>query len=89
MANSLRDRFEEEEIQTPISTRSLVALMGNINSLGLDYGIYAYLNLFPMREQASVKLVIDTYRYNIEEELGLVHSAPTEPVMEVLNNGTI
>ena len=87
MANSLRDRFEEEEIQTPISTRSLVALMGNINSLGLDYGIYAYLNLFPMREQASVKLVIDTYRYNIEEELGLVHTAPAETVMEVLDNG--
>lgn len=88
MANSLRDRFEEEEIQTPISTRSLVALMGNINSLGIDYGIYAYLNLFPMREQASVKLVIDTYRYNIEEELGLVHTAPAEPVMEVLDNVT-
>lgn len=75
MANAMRDRFEEEEIQTPISTRGLVALMGNINNLGIDYGFYAYLNLFPMREQASIKLVMDTYRYNIEQELGLV-SAP-------------
>jgi len=86
MANALRDRFEDEEIQTPISTRSLVALMGNINSLGIEYGIYAYLNLFPMREQPAVKLVIETYRYNIEEALGLVTTPIAEPVNEVVND---
>jgi nitric oxide reductase NorQ protein/cobaltochelatase CobS len=77
MANQLRDRFEAEELSTPISTRSLVAFMKSITNLGLDYAIYSYLNSFPLREQAPVRLVIDTYRHNIEVALGI-----TSPVIE-------
>lgn len=87
MANALRDRFEQEEIATPISTRGLVALMQNITDLGLDYAMYSYLNTFPLREQASIRLVLDTYRYNIEQELGLVPTYVANTDNEVINNG--
>lgn len=70
MANQLRHSFEQDELQTPVSTRSLVAFMRNTENLGLDYAIMSYLNNFPVREQAPVKLVIDTHRNNIEEAFG-------------------
>jgi len=67
MAGQLRDRFEQDEISTPISTRSLVAFQKNINNLGIDYAMYSYVNTFPMAEQAPIQLVVDTYKANIEQ----------------------
>jgi len=67
MAGQLRDRFEQDEITTPISTRSLVAFQKNITNLGIDYAIYSYINTFPMLEQAPIQLVVDTYKANIEQ----------------------
>lgn len=79
MASKLRDSFDNEELVTPISTRSLVAFIKNIATAGLDYAIYSYVNTFPAREQAPVRLVIDTMRINIERDLGI---APA-PVVDV------
>jgi hypothetical protein len=67
MANQLRLRFDKEEISTPISTRSLVAFHKNTLTLGLDYAIYAYLNLFSdLTERNAVSLVIESQKSNIE-----------------------
>jgi nitric oxide reductase NorQ protein len=71
MANQLRDRFEQDEIQTPISTRALVAFMRSIDNLGLDYAMYSYINSFPTREKQAVELICQTYRANIEAGQGI------------------
>jgi MoxR-like ATPase len=84
MANSLRDRFEQDEIATPVSTRGLVAFMQNMADLGIDYAIYAYLNRFQQHEQASIKLVLDTFRYNIEEASGIAKPIINESASEVM-----
>ena len=84
MASQLRGRFEDEEISTPISTRSLVAFTRNITNLGLDYAVSSYVHTFPAREQAPVKLVIDTYRANIEQDLGISTPAPVEETPAVV-----
>ena len=69
MANQLRDRFEQDELRTPISTRGLVGFMTNYRTLGLDYAIYSYLNKFAVDERAGVSLVMDTYKENILADL--------------------
>jgi hypothetical protein len=65
MANQLRARFEKDEISTPISTRSLVAFDKNMQTLGLDYAIYSYLNMFQDIERSAVSLVVETHKANI------------------------
>lgn len=68
MANQLRERFEQGEITTPISTRSLVGLVDNVTNLGLEYALYSYLNHFPDGvEREAVKLVLETHQTAIEE----------------------
>ena len=76
MASQLRDRFDKEELSTPISTRALVGFQDNLDSLGIDYAMYAYLNTFGHeKERASVKLVLETYRENIlPTKLSAVHT---------------
>ena len=71
MASQLRTAFDSDELTTPISTRSLVAFTRNIESLGLEYAVASYVQTFPAREQQPVKLVLDTHRFNIEQELGI------------------
>jgi len=73
MAEALRKRYDLEEINTPISTRALVGFVTNVNSLGLDYAMYSYLNGFDDKsgERGAVKLVMDTYKSRIADELGV------------------
>jgi nitric oxide reductase NorQ protein len=72
MANQLRDRFDADEIRTPISTRGLVGYVKNFEELGIDYANYAYLNKFNPDEQAGVGLVLETYKQNILADFGKV-----------------
>lgn len=69
MANQLRARFDKEELTTPISTRALVAFQNNIKTLGLQYAVYSYLNMFSEGERAAVALTIETHLMNIEEAI--------------------
>ena len=78
VATSLRSRFEQDEITTPISTRSLLAFYENAQELGLDYAISSYVSTFHSSEQAPVKLVIETSRYNIELDLGIAQPVVAE-----------
>lgn len=69
MANQLRARFDKEELTTPISTRALVAFNNNIKTLGLDYAVYSYLNMFAEGERSAVALTIETHKMNIESAI--------------------
>ena len=73
MAEALRSRYELEEINTPISTRALVGFITNVKNLGLDYAIYSYLNGFDEKsgERGAVKIVMETYKSRIADELGV------------------
>ncbi len=72
MANQLRDEFNKGTLATPISTRSLVAFVTNAKTLGMEFAINNYINSFEGDEERSaVRLVVNTHRDNIAEELGL------------------
>jgi hypothetical protein len=72
MANQLRDEFNKGTLVTPISTRSLVAFVTNAKAFGMEFATYNYINSFEGDEERSaVRLVVNTHRDNIAEELGL------------------
>jgi hypothetical protein len=69
LANQLRDEFDKEAIETPISTRKLVAFINNANNLGLDYATYCFVNGFAEHERQAVKLVMETHKANLVSDL--------------------
>lgn len=72
MANQLRAEHDKKSIATPISTRSLVSFIKNAKAFGMDFACYSYINTFTNEtERSAVRLVIDTHRDNIAQELGL------------------
>jgi len=72
MANQLRDEFNKGTLLTPVSTRALVAFVKHAKQFGMDFATYTYVNSFEGDEERSaVRLVINTHRDNIAEELGL------------------
>lgn len=90
MANQLRTQFDNEEITTPISTRSLVSLVNNAKQFGIDYAIYSYTNKFEIHERNAVKLVCDTHKANICQDLGIEINLPetqnVETTLEAITN---
>lgn len=72
MANQLRVEHDKKSIATPISTRSLVSFVKNAKAFGMDFACYSYVNTFGNEtERSAVRLVLDTHRDNIAQELGL------------------
>lgn len=67
LAAKLRQQFDNDELETPVSTRGLCAFMHNMEKLGYDFAVYSYLNKFAPHEQQAVKLVFDTYAENIKQ----------------------
>jgi hypothetical protein len=89
MANQLRAEFNKGTLATPVSTRSLVAFITNAKAFGMEFATYNYINSFEGDEERSaVRLVVNTHRDNIAEELGLaVLSIKTdEAVTETLED---
>ncbi len=76
MANQLRTQFDNEEITTPISTRSLVSLVRNAKQFGIEYALYSYTNKFEIHERNAVKLVCDTHKVNICQDLDIEIAIP-------------
>jgi nitric oxide reductase NorQ protein len=68
VADRLRKAHDREELHTPISTRSLVAFCENVESLGIDYAIYSFLNGFSESERSAVKLTMDTDMYQLKRD---------------------
>ena len=94
LADNLREMYDQQELSTPISTRSLVAFMRNTSRFGLDFAIASFCNGFNKEERGGVRLACDTFKENIASELGLAYvSHPdndtfsTEVTEVVTNNG--
>lgn len=90
MAGALRESHDKREIQTPISTRSLVTFAKNIGKLGIEYAIYSFLNSFgDLKERNAVRMIVDnTYKANIASDFGIavdlrLNSDETNPLDEV------
>lgn len=71
IAEKLRLMSEKGEIDTPISTRSMVAFVNNTKQVNLDYAISSYVNGFLDDEQEAVRLVVETAKSSIATELGV------------------
>jgi len=71
IAEKLRVMSEKGEIDTPISTRSMVAFVNNVKQVNLDYAISSYVNGFLDDEQEAVRLVIETAKSQIATDLGV------------------
>lgn len=72
MANQLRTEFDKGTINTPISTRNLVAFADNAKALGMEFASYCYINSFEGDEERSaVRLLLTTHRDNIASDFGL------------------
>lgn len=85
MANQLRAQFDSEEITTPISTRSLVSLVRNAKQFGIEYALYSYTNKFDIHERNAVKLVCETHKYNICQDLQI----ETDVIQNVVEQTTL
>lgn len=83
MATQLRKQHDNREIATPISTRSLVAFIQNAKEFGMDFATYSYINTFAEAERGAVRLVVETHRFNIAQELGLVADTLINSLTEV------
>lgn len=69
LAKLLRNRFDAEELNTPISTRGLCQFMESLESFNLDYAIYTFINKFPTHERDAIRLAFDTVKTNIERDM--------------------
>lgn len=76
LAQKLRDRFDRDELTTPISTRGLVAFQNNIKGLGLNFAITSYVNGFDKDERSAVRQVIETIKYNLANDFGVETQVP-------------
>lgn len=78
LARSLRSAEAREDLLTPTPTNALIEFVQLTKDLGLDFAIDNFVARYEDSEQSKVKLVLDTYRANIEADLGIAHT----PVVE-------
>jgi MoxR-like ATPase len=79
VAQKLRDQAHKGEIDTPISTRGLMAFAKNVENVGLNYAINSYINGFADDEREAVKLVFDTAKVGIATDFGItIATAPIQ-----------
>jgi len=78
VANKLREQNYKGEIDTPISTRGLMAFVKNVENLGLDYAVTSYVNGFLDDEREAVKLVMDTAKHGIAQDFGIATPVATQ-----------
>lgn len=91
VADKLRANADKGELDTPISTRSLVAFCKNVKNVSLDYAIDTYINGFLDDEREGVKVVMQTAKHGIGADFGITVATSTmqadevAPVVEVQN----
>jgi MoxR-like ATPase len=71
VADKLRAMADKGELDTPVSTRGLVAFGKNVENVSLDYAVTSYVNGFSDDEREAIKLVLDTAKANIGSDYGL------------------
>lgn len=71
VAGKLRAQVDKGEIDTPVSTRGLMAFVKNVQNISLDYAVKSYVNGFGDDEREAVKLVMDTAKAGIGRDFGI------------------
>lgn len=71
IVDKLRAMADKGEIDTPVSTRGLVAFVSNAKLLGIDYAIASYINGYLDDEKEAIKLVMETAKAGIASDLGV------------------
>ena len=71
VAGKLRAQVDKGEIDTPVSTRGLMAFVKNVHNVSLDYAITSYVNGFGDDQREAVKLVMDTAKAGIGRDFGI------------------
>lgn len=69
LAKQLREEAIAGVYETPISTRLLKNFEKFATELNYDYAVANFINNFAGEERASIKLLLDAHRYNLELEL--------------------
>lgn len=70
LADQLREQYANQQLSTPISTRSLVSFVDNANRFGVGFAITSFVNGFHKEERGGVRLACETHKHNIAEDLG-------------------
>lgn len=85
VADKLRQSHDKGEIDTPVSTRGLIAFVKNVENLGLDYALTSYVNGFGVDEREGVKLVLDTFKAGLGKDFGVEVKTSTKQADEDQN----
>jgi len=72
LAQDLRNQALEGKYNAPVSTRALKTFCSIAKGLSLDFAIETFISKFPAgEERASLRLLFETYRWNIASDLGV------------------
>ena len=74
LASQMRAEAISGTYETPISTRLLKNFQKFARELGYDFAVENFLNNFNDEERASVKLLLEAHRFQLEQELSLVNA---------------
>ena len=72
LACAMREQAErEDKWSTPISTRLLKNFCAQAQGLGMEFAIESFVMAFPIEERDALKMLFETYSFNIASELGV------------------
>lgn len=72
LACAMREQAEREDRwSTPISTRLLKNFCAQAQGLGLEFAVESFVMAFPVEERDALKMLFETYSFNIAQELGV------------------
>lgn len=72
LACAMREQAgREDRWSTPISTRLLKNFCAQAQGLGLEFAIESFVMAFPLEERDALKMLFETYSFNIASELGV------------------
>lgn len=69
MATKLRADTDNGGLETPCSTNMLMEFEDNYREVSYDYAAFTFIAHYNADERGAVRLVIDTYRDNIDKDL--------------------
>ncbi|AKL88342.1 porphyrin biosynthesis [Gordonia phage GMA6] len=69
MAEKLRVDADNGGLETPCSTNMLMEFESNYNDMGYDYAAFMFISHYQAEERGAVRLIMDTYRDNLDREL--------------------
>jgi hypothetical protein len=71
LARQLRTEAAKGQYETPISTNMLMEFHQFVDALGYEFAVENFIAHFSADEAASVRLVFQTFEYNIKADFGI------------------